>query len=87
VTGSYLSDEAIKSALDALWTKTLRPYDLPWEDRHGHIPSPRSGEGALIYPGSLDPIPLGVPELDWTVQAGGWKLVIEDGAIRGLIET
>jgi hypothetical protein len=94
---SHLTPESIKSALDALWNKTLIPYDLPWQERHGHISSPRNREGALIYPGgNLSPIPLGVPELDWTVTARssgpslgsfrGWRLVIRDGAIRGLEE-
>lgn len=42
----------------------------------------------LIYPGrgNLPPLFLGVPELDWTVQSGGWRLIIRDGTIRGLTE-
>ena len=63
-----------------------RALDAAWQVRHGYLPSPRNSEGALIYPGNLNPLPLGVPELDWTVQAGGWRLVIADGAIRGLEE-
>lgn len=76
----YLTQEIIRRALDEMWAPR-------WQERHGHLPSPRNSEGALIYPGgSLDPIPLGPPELDWTVQAGDWRLVIADGAIRGLEE-
>lgn len=63
------------------------PYMI-WQERHGYLPSPRNREGALIYPVyTYPPIPLGVPELDWTVQVRGWKLVILDGTIRGLEET
>jgi hypothetical protein len=93
----YLTQDMITQALDDLWFGKRDHYQLPrlegwrenrhWQDRHGHIPSPRNSYGALIYPGgNLDPLPLGVPELDWTVQAGGWRLVIEDGAITGIKE-
>lgn len=56
-----------------------------WGDRHGYIPSPRNKYGDLIYPVSdLPPVFCGIPELDWTVSASGWKLVIENGAMKGI---
>lgn len=77
---TYLTDEIIWNAMHELRTPR-------WQERHGYLPSPRNSEGALIYPGgNLPPLFLGVPELDWTVQTGGWRLVILDGIIRGLEE-
>lgn len=75
MNGGCLTQEMITAALDEMWY-----------GRHGPIPSPRNSEGALIYPGgNLPPLFCGIPELDWTVSAGGWKLVIENGAIEGII--
>jgi len=79
MTGGYLTQEMITAALDDLWNGgniKLGP-GRPWD--YGMPPCP-------VYPACGPPVPLEVPELDWTVQAGGWKLVIRDGAIRGLKE-
>ena len=75
----FLTQEMITAALDELWGRTLMPYDLP-------LPPARPRyEGLLrILLNQPAPVDHQVPELDWTVQAGGWRLVIEDGAIRGL---
>ena len=66
-----LSAETVRRALDDLW--------------HKRLPDPPAG-----YRGGREPfgsVRVTIPDAPWTVEAGGWKLIIRDGAMTGLERT
>ena len=69
ITGGYLTKEIIDKALDGLWNAKYRE---PWYP-----------PGYSRYRGIIKMIEL--PDEDWTVSSGGWKLVIRNGAMKGLV--
>jgi hypothetical protein len=66
-----LSAEMIARAMDEMW----RPV------RFRPIPGYARG----LEPFGAVPVDLGPPPHPWAVEAGGWRLVIERGAIVGLL--
>lgn len=71
-TGATLTPEILARALDELWNRQTLPSLLRWPgwvESHATCCTPRL---------------LSVPDLDWTVEADGYRLVIRDGAIIGL---
>lgn len=73
-TGATLTPEILARALDELWNpRQMLPSLLRWPgwlESHATCCTPRL---------------LSVPGLDWTVEADGYRLVIKDGAIVGLM--
>ena len=74
MTGGYLTQEMISAALDEMWYRRIPLAPA------GYAVLPKSRYRDMMRE-------LVVKDPDWTVQAGGWKLVIEGGAIRGLEST
>lgn len=68
-SGGVLTQEILRTALDQLWNPP-RPLAPPGY-QGGRFPF-----GAIL---------MTVSEPEWTVEADGWKLVIRDGAMVGLI--
>jgi hypothetical protein len=66
-----LTPDMLSRALDELW--------------HPRYPQPPGGYRGVRYPYGSITIPLGRPPApEWTVEAGGYRLVIKDGAMVGL---